>query len=65
MQNASRVKQVLLKIDNANLRIAFNRYRMQSDQISLAIDINQTGPQTEFVFEANRAIKNLKNFMLS
>lgn len=33
------------------------------DKLVLAQELNETGPVTEEVFEANRLIRNLKDFM--
>ena len=63
-RNKNRVaKKVLLKVDNANLRWAFEAWRRQNSKEMLAEELNQTGPITEQVFEANRTIRNLKEFM--
>jgi bacterioferritin (cytochrome b1) len=58
-----RAKKIMLNIDNQNLRWAFEHWRKQNVREMLAEDLNQTGPITEEVFEANRTIKNLKDFM--
>lgn len=61
--NGIHTLRILKKIDNANLRCAFEIWRKQNVKILLAEDLNQTGPVTEQVFEANRTIRNLKSFM--
>ena len=56
-------KRILLKIQNANTRWAFTMWAKQTDKIIATQELNETGPITEQVFEANRCIRNLKNFM--
>ena len=63
-RNNGRVaKKVMLKVANANLRWAFEAWRKQNVKEMLAEELNQVGPITEQVFEANRTIRNLKDFM--
>mmetsp|Transcript_29216 Transcript_29216/g.44038 ORF Transcript_29216/g.44038 Transcript_29216/m.44038 type:complete len:104 (-) Transcript_29216:753-1064(-) len=46
-----------------NLRDGFRQWMVYTDKVVFAEELNQTGPITEQVFEANRTIKNLKCFM--
>jgi len=61
----SKCKVALLKIENANTRWTFRKWATVTDQIVAAQELNETGPVTEQVFEANRAIKNMIAFMNS
>ena len=57
------VMKILKKIDNVNLRDGFRKWSVFTDKVLFAEELNQTGPITEQVFEANRTIHNLKSFM--
>lgn len=59
------VRKIMHKIADFNLRNAFTRWHRITDQIVFAEEMNQTGPITEHVFEANRLAHNLKEFMRS
>ena len=56
---------ILAKVSVANLRHAFMLWRAKNSCDSLEIELNETGPQTEQVFEANRMSTNLGHFMRS
>lgn len=58
-----RAKKILHNVSCHNLRWAFEHWRKQNVLEVLAEDQNTTGPITEEVFEANRTIRNLKDFM--
>ena len=47
----------------ANLRDGFFRWKKYMEKEVLKQEMNETGPITEQVFEANRTIKNLTDFM--
>ena len=55
----------LIKVHVANLRNAFYRYMKWINLERLKQEMNEVGPVTEHVFEANRATRNLKSFMRS
>lgn len=60
---ALHVRKIMLKIDNVNLREGFNRWaRFMQDEV-FCQDMNEVGPQTEYVFEATRLMHNLTEFM--
>jgi hypothetical protein len=52
-----------LKIQIANIRDGFHRWRKFMEKVVFAEEMNQTGPITEHVFEAQRTISNLVQFM--
>ena len=60
---SNNVKKIMLKIDNVNLREGFEAWRKYTMDQNLIQEVNETGPVTEEVFEANRTITNLKAFM--
>ena len=55
--------KVLLKIDNVNLREAFKVWHQTASQMKFAEELNEVGPITEYVFEQNRTMRNLIDFM--
>ena len=57
--NAKHVSSVVAKLGNADLRDGFKRWVKFMQHTCFAEDMNQTGPITEHVFEAKRAIHNL------
>ena len=61
--NCTHVRKIINKLYDANLRDGFFRWKKYTEKVCLAEDMNQTGPITEQVFEANRAIRNLTSFM--
>jgi hypothetical protein len=61
--NATHVKKIINKLYDANLRDGFFRWKKYTDKEVLVEEMNQTGPITEQVFEANRTIRNLTSFM--
>ena len=58
-------KKILLNLCSHNLRWVFEHWRKQNVKVMLVEELNQTGPITEEVFEANRTITNLKAFLQS
>lgn len=64
-QSQMAVTQTMKKVDNHNLRDAFRRWAMINRKDSLVVELNETGPITEHVFEARRTTCNLKAFMKS
>jgi len=62
---SSTAKKIILKIENGNLRWAFESWRKNTEKVVFAQELNETGPITEQVFEARRTIRNLKGFMRS
>ena len=62
---AQHCRKIFHRIADFNVRDAFTRWHRITDQIVFAEEMNQTGPITEHVFEANRLAHNLKEFMRS
>lgn len=60
---AQHVKSIMLKIENANLRDGFNAWARYMKNEVFCQEMNETGPQTEYVFEAKRLMHNLIEFM--
>ena len=60
---ASHVRSILLKLDNANLREGFKRWTWYMQDEVFCQEMNEVGPQTEYVFEAKRLMHNLIEFM--
>lgn len=60
---AHHVKSIMLKIENANLRDGFNAWARYMKNEVFCQEMNETGPQTEYVFEAKRLMHNLIEFM--
>ena len=56
-------KKIMLRIDNFNLRDAFRVWGIWSHNLKFCKELNETGPITEFVFEAKRTMYNLIDFM--
>ena len=52
VNRAKHVKSIILKIQVANVRDGFNRWRKFMEKVVFAEEMNQTGPITEHVFEA-------------
>ena len=61
--NGQRAKKILSNVHCHNLRWAFESWRKSNVLTMWAEELNTVGPITEEVFEANRTIKNLKDFM--
>lgn len=49
---AQHVKKIMLKIDNFNLREGFQAWARYMQNEVFCQDMNEVGPQTEYVFEA-------------
>jgi hypothetical protein len=54
------VKKIMLKIDNSNYKDAIRKWREWMERELFAKEMNEVGPVTEQVFEAQRTIHNLK-----
>jgi len=61
--NGQRAKKILSNVHCHNLRWAFEGWRKSNVLTMWAEELNTVGPITEEVFEANRTIKNLLDFM--
>jgi hypothetical protein len=64
-QRRARAKIIFGKINAQRRHKAFRKWREYAEREVHAQDVNETGPVTEDTFEANRTIKNLKDFMRS
>ena len=60
---AQHVRKIMLKIDNFNLREGFQAWARYMQNEVFCQDMNEIGPQTEYVFEAQRLMHNLIEFM--
>lgn len=64
-QRTARLKIIYGKINAQRKHDGFRKWVQRVDLMVDKDELNLTGPVTEQVFEANRQIKNLKDFMLS
>ena len=62
---ASKARKILNNIHAHNLRWGFYAWATRTTMMIDKQNLNEIGPVTEQVFEANRAIRNLKDFMSS
>jgi hypothetical protein len=60
---ATHVKKIMLKIENHSLRDGFNAWARVMKNEVFCQEMNEVGPQTEYVFEAKRLMVNLIEFM--
>lgn len=57
-------RKISLNLLAHHKRWAFDAWHKRTVKMKLCDEVNTVGPITEQVFEANRAIRNLKAFML-
>ena len=62
-QRISRLNIIFGKFNSQLKHTGFRRWVHCKDKQILAQELNETGPVTEEVFEANRLMRNLKDFM--
>lgn len=56
-------RKIALNLVAHHKRWAFHAWKKKCEDLLLIKEMNEVGPVTEQVFEANRAIRNLKEFM--
>lgn len=62
-QRVQRLKAIFGKINSQLRHDGFRRWVQWANKLIDAEELNETGPITEHVFEANRLFRNLKEFM--
>ena len=63
VEKAKHCRSIINKMRDVDLREGFKRWARFTQHTVFCEDMNQTGPITEYVFEANRTFHNLTEFM--